>query len=512
MSRLLTAISKHAVQTPDVIALEGERLSLSYRALHDEIEKLAVYFKESKYRCLGLVMDNGPVWALIDIAAMAAGIKLIPIPSFFTPQQTLHALKDAGAETVITDQRRHFLVDQLVGCKQHPGFRVAGIRPWIITLPAGSAYQASENIAKITYTSGTTGSPKGVCLSSKTMQNVAMSLAEVIQVNKTDRHLSLLPLAVLLENIAGVYAPLMRGARCIIPGLNRVGVFGASKLDAMQMYDAITHYQATSVILLPQMLQALVAVISKGKPVPEDLRFVAVGGAPVSQRLLAQAKQIGLPVYEGYGLSECASVVAVNTPTNHKTGSVGKPLPHINIKFAADGEILLKDNLYNGYVNASSEQAEWYESGDLGYLDDEGFLFLTGRKKNCFITSFGRNIAPEWIERELTLSPVILQAVVYGEAKPFNTALITPAPNTDAPSISRAIDEANSHLPDYAQISAWLKTDQPFSIENKQYTATGRARRETIFRAYDERIKRLYNNLESTHLERSQNDLLQRSV
>ncbi|MFC1747455.1 AMP-binding protein [Pseudomonadota bacterium] len=528
MSKVLDAIASHAKQTPDIIALEGDKVSLSYKALQDTIDDLSRQFKDHHYQCLGLMMDNSPAWAVIDLAAIAADVTLIPIPSFFTSQQAHHALTDAGVQDVITDQCAR-AIEPFPNAKLRPQARIAGKSTWMLSLSGDTSKSApknthknntkqnASNISKITYTSGTTGTPKGVCLNQAAMDSVASSLGSTIHVTEDDRHLSLLPLAVLLENIGGIYTPLLNSACCVIPSLNNVGMQGAAKLDPQQMYQAIVANRATSIILLPQMLQALIAVINAGYPVPDSLRFIAVGGAPVSVRLLEQAQEFGLPVYEGYGLSECASVVAVNTLQEHRKGSVGKPLPHVQIRFTAEGEILLRGNLFNGYLNHPANQHEWYASGDLGYLDDDGYLYLTGRKKNCFITSFGRNVAPEWVERELTLSPAIAQAVVYGEARPFNTAIITVNnPACDAPEeialealIEKAIAEANKHLPDYAQVSAWIKTEQPFSIENNQYTATGRPRRQAIMDRYGERLNALYDTNGLTSPERRQHALLQ---
>ena len=183
-------------------------------------------------------------------------------------------------------------------------------------------------------------------------------------------------------------------------------------------------------------------------------------------------------------------MVAVNRPGEQCPGSVGKPLPHIQLKFSSEGEILLKGNLFEGYLNHPTPADEWYASGDLGYLDEDGFLYLTGRKKNCFITSFGRNVAPEWVEKELTHHPAIAQAVVFGEARPFNVALIVA--HGDEQQVEAAIRQANEQLPDYARISAWLRADPPFSVENHQLTATGRPRREEIARVYGERVNALY--------------------
>lgn len=501
---VLRAVGHYAAATPGAIAVEGARLSLSYQALDIELQQAARTLRSLGYRRLGLVMDNGPAWLVTDLAALSAEITLVPLPAFFSAEQFDHAIHDAGIEAVIgldssgLSTRFHY-------ARLRPVGRIAGEHVWLAQLPPPRQRCNLDGIAKVTYTSGTTGNPKGVCLSRDNMEQVALSLKHALAVTAEDKHLSLLPLAVLLENIGGLYVPLLSGACCHLPGLAAVGLQGASGLDPAQMLHAIHQSGASSIILLPQMLQALVAVVAQGGTVPETLRFIAVGGAPVSPRLLAQAEALGLPVFEGYGLSECASVVAVNRPGDKRPGSVGRPLPHIELKFDADGEILLRGNRFHGYLNHPTPGDEWYATGDLGYLDEEGYLHLSGRKKNCFITSFGRNVAPEWVERELTLSPAIAQAVVFGEARPFNVALIVPRGTADK--VQAAIEQANRQLPDYARVTSWLAADEPFSLDNGQFTATGRPRREAIHEAYGKRIDALYEN-HGEHPERSHHAIL----
>jgi long-subunit acyl-CoA synthetase (AMP-forming) len=308
----------------------------------------------------------------------------------------------------------------------------------------------------------------------------------------------LLPLATLLENIGGIYVPLLVGAAvCVLP-LQQVGLTGASALNVRVMLNAMHDQRATTAIMVPQMLHALVAALSMGASMLSTLRFVAVGGAPVSPRLLAQAQHMKIPVFEGYGLSECASVVAVNTPTARLAGSVGKPLSHVKIRFAEDGEILVGGAVFEGYLGLEEKPDEegLWETGDTGYLDEDGYLHLTGRKKNMFITSFGRNVAPEWVESELTIQPAIAQAVVYGEARPWNIAIIVPRPLAGLADLEHAVAQAiaasNQVLPDYAQIDKWLLASEAFTQKNGQLTVNGRVRRLEILSCYEREIEKLY--------------------
>jgi long-subunit acyl-CoA synthetase (AMP-forming) len=259
------------------------------------------------------------------------------------------------------------------------------------------------------------------------------------------------------------------------------------------MLGALIETRASTTILTPQLLHALVAAIEMGHPAPTTLRFIALGGAPVAARLLQRALALGMPVFEGYGLSECASVVSLNTEAAYCMGSVGKPLPHAQLRFADDGEILVSGATLLGYTGEEPVAAgEFWHTGDIGHLDAQGFLHLTGRKKNIFITAFGRNVSPEWVERELTLHPAIAQAAVFGEARPWNVAVIVPRSVAAIPAIAQAIADTNRLLPDYAQIKHWLPASSPFSPQNGQMTPNGRLKRDAIWTHYQREIEAMY--------------------
>jgi long-subunit acyl-CoA synthetase (AMP-forming) len=299
-------------------------------------------------------------------------------------------------------------------------------------------------------------------------------------------------LSLLLENLAGVQAMLLRGASVGLPSLAEVGMQGASWIDPEPLRRALEHYRPTILILVPQLLQALIWLVERGLRLPQ-LRFAAVGGALVSPRLLWRAVELGLPVYEGYGLSECASVVALNTPGDARVGSVGRLLPHLSLAFAQDGELQIAGNGFLGYLGQCPRRPEdAVSTGDIGRLDADGFLHLRGRKGHVFVTSFGRNVSPEWVERELMAEPEIAQVVVFGEAKPWGTALVS-VDGRGADAVTAALERVNRRLPDYARVRAWVRSDEPFSFSNQELTANGRPRRAVIWARYGERIEQLYS-------------------
>ena len=489
MTILLQALQQNASRCPDKVALAGSRERLSYGELSPILAVTGHRLRTENIGVLGLLANNGLPWALADLSALAANVPLVPLPLFFSPRQILHVIRDAGMDGLLTDQllQAEALL-QSAGIEFHVAGELGGLH--LLRLRGLAARPLTRGTAKVSYTSGTTGEPKGVCLSQAQMESVAVSLLEASGAQASDRHLCLTPLSTLLENIGGIYTPLLAGATaCVLP-LQEVGLSGASGLDSLRMLQALREPQASSAILAPQMLQALVVAGESGQAMP-PLRFVAVGGAPVSAKLLQRAQQLGIPVFEGYGLSECASVVTLNRLGANHPGTVGQPLPHITLSFSADGEILVAGSVFLGYLGGDAASQPW-PTGDLGHVDADGFLHLTGRKKSIYITAYGRNVAPEWVEQELTEQVAIAQAAVFGEARPFNVAILCPRPGFSSGEVDAAISLANQTLPDYARISAWLATTEAFSLANGQLTTNGRLRREAIYSHYGDAIELLY--------------------
>ncbi len=480
------------------LTAHGERIALSDGArqwryaelLHEVVARQAILHRCSARR-LAIALDNGPDWLLWDLAALFAGVVCVPLPGFFSPAQQRHVLDSAGVDTLVAADPEAFaelgFVPGSDGLCQRP---VAAAAP----LPAGTA--------KITYTSGTTGQPKGVCLSADAMLAVAESLRQTLASRAIERHLCVLPLATLLENLAGNYTPLLLGARIELPSLAAVGLRGASQFELPVFLTTLARLRPNSLILLPQLLLGLVSAAERGLPLPDSLRFIAVGGGRVAPQLLERADALGLPVFEGYGLSECASVVCLNTPEQRRIGTVGRPLAHAEVSLADDGEVLVRGACMLGYLGEPPLVDGWLSSGDLGHWED-GFLVLHGRKKHQFVTAFGRNVNPEWVEAELVQQLPIAQAWLYGEALAANVAVIVPRSGELADGeLQAAIDQVNAGLPDYARVHHWLRAAQPFSEANGLATANGRLRRAALLQHYQNAIDHLMaaqNTLEEAH-------------
>lgn len=483
--QLIESLRDTASLHPQRPALAGDHAGLTYAELVRAVEAIAAQLRAQRISTLGLYADNGPDWLLVDLACHRAGITLVPLPGFFSEQQLAHILRASGLQALLTDDRERFAALEPMG---EAAAEIAGLA--LLRVRRERAPQLPAQTAKITFTSGSTGTPRGVCLSNRTQYATALALCESLGALDLGRHLCLLPLATLLENVAGAYAGWLSAGSVIAPGLAGVGLSGSSKLDIAQLCRCIDAWQPHSLILLPQMLKALVEGMHGGWRPPRTLVFVAVGGAKVSVALLGQARALGLPVYEGYGLSECGSVVSLNRPGADRPGSAGRPLPHCDI-VVREGEVLVRGPRYLGYLDDVDGGGEWLATGDLGEIDSDGYLHITGRKKNVLISAYGRNISPEWIESEILLSPLVLQCVLLGDARPYCSALIVPRPGAGREQIEQWLERVNRRLPDYARVRRWAAA-QPLTFADGLLTANGRPRREAIAERYADMIESLY--------------------
>lgn len=474
MSRELHAFRLHlanmALEHPHTCALWGEELRLTYAELDAEIELRQQLLRDMDAKVVALAMDNGPDALVWDLAILFEGLACLILPPFFSAEQRRHCLDQSQANLVIA-QPGHEEEFKSAGYTRRSAF-------WSRT--ADNPHPLPTNTAKLTFTSGTTGTPKGVCLSADSILTVARALYQASRAKRPRHHLSILPMAILLENI-GCYAALYAGATLSLVSQRTLGIQGATGVDLPRLLNCLKIRRPDSMILVPQLLLVLVSACEIGAFDSQGLSFIAVGGAKVSLELLLRAQSLGIPIYEGYGLSECASVVALNQPEACRPGSVGKPLPHLQVRLADDGEVLISGMLMLGYLGDSHAAPEWWPSGDLGEFDEDGYLYLKGRKKHQFVTSFGRNVNPEWVEAELTQRGIIGQAFVYGEAMAHNHALLWPLrPNTTDLQIADAVARANQTLPDYARVHGWTRLEHPFTTANGMATANGRPRRDAI--------------------------------
>ena len=494
MSALWNAVCHFAMTKPNDIAIVGSDEVVTWHNLMSRVSSLAAELSGFSNQVIALYADNGPNWIVIDLACHIGDITLLPLPSFFSEQQLCHALQQSGTHAIIHAAKDNAYITKLASRSKLKSTTLSSLSLPLILCEIGREGQVKlpNNTRKITFTSGSTGDPKGVCLSHESQTNTAQALIAASKLSNI-RHLAILPFSTLLENIAGIYAPLLSGGCIIALTQFELGFNGSQGFILNKLLTAMTTYQPSSFILLPELLTALLAAMKQGWTAPKSIDFIAVGGSRVSQDLLRQAEMLRLPVYQGYGLSECTSVVSMNTAKHTAIDSTGQVLKHVEITIE-QGEVVVSGNIFLGYIG---QEENWYPdkvyTGDLGFYDEQHYLHITGRKKNLLVSSFGRNINPEWVESELLANGLLSQCVVFGDAEPFCIALILPRNDATSESdIEQWIAQVNQGLPDYAQIKIWHILASPLSAKAGLITRNGRPVRHAIADHYHAIIKQLY--------------------
>jgi len=340
-----------------------------------------------------------------------------------------------------------------------------------------------DGFGQIIYTSGSTGQPKGVRHGSGQIAWSAAALMGATGATAEDTYLSVLPLPLLLETICAIFIPAMLGAYVHFDTAlaEQVG-----RGDAKGISRAFELKQPTTSVVVPQLLKQWVGELQAvGSRAPTSLRFVAVGGAPVPRQVADMARELGIPVHEGYGLSECCSVVAVNRPKERRPGTVGQPLSGLSVSID-EGEIVVNGpSITDGYLGQGPANRPW-RTGDLGEIDRDGFVTVHGRKDSLLVTSFGRNVNPEWIETMLLADPRIALCTVAGHGEPHLTVLLIPSPQGAAwfakatrADILELLSDRCSDAPEYAVPRAYVVVSFEQALNN-QLLGNGRPIRKTI--------------------------------
>ena len=446
---------------PAIIDADGV---LSYGELSEAVRRTATW-AASLPNTVGLLVPKDRRAILWHLALAWAGRTIVPLPEFFSPAQLGHLVRDAGVDVIVASPELAAIAQSL--CES------------VVTPTLGDVPSAPPNDGSrcIIYTSGTTGSPKGVVLGERQLHASVAALVEVVGAKADDRMLSVLPCALLLEQVAGMLAPLSVGASiALCPNPHALPVVAEA-------------FAPTATILVPEMLAGWVAWLEgQGKRAPASLRFVAVGGAPVPPRLAERAWAVGVPVHEGYGLSDCGSVVAVNRPGDRGPGTVGRPLPGVTVTID-DGEIVVSGpTVMEGYLGGVP-CAEVRRTGDAGYFDADGRLVVSGRMDDVIVTSTGRNIHPEWIEAMILSDHRIGRCAVIGGGShprailiPAKGQLVDAAPAELDALVARLCAEA----PDYARPRANLALSEAVLHQRGLITGNGRLRRQAIAASFKE--------------------------
>ena len=413
MQPLFDALGTNALAHGDEIAISDGSGSFTHRQLRDTIATFARELSNAP-DVVGILAPNGREWVIAQFAAAIAGKTVVPLPAFFSASQLAHIAMDASVKLVLaTDATRQ--------TAQSSGLGVREIRTGTQEI---AALDPVPGYAQIIYTSGSTGAPKGVRHCGEQIFSIVRMLASATQAGPQDKYLSVLPLAMLLETVSAVFIPALVGGRVHYDD-HLAAAIGSG--DASGIANAFALHEPTASVLVPQLLEAWIGQLrSAGMRAPASLRFVAVGGAPVAARTAEMAWELGIPAHEGYGLSECCSVVSLNRPGARRAGTVGRPLEALSVAIDR-GEIVVDGpTVMDGYLGRGDAARPW-RTGDLGSIDRDGFLSVHGRKDNLIVNAFGRNISPEWVETELRADPRIGIAAVTGHGEPSLSALLVPS-------------------------------------------------------------------------------------
>jgi len=531
-----------------------------------------------------LVAENRPEWAITDLAILRAGGVAVPAYTTNTDDDHLHLLNDSGAKMVVvstsklaqnllpavkqsTDAKTLITIDRLS--------ETADLDIETLTFEDALSLGAAEadfaedpastlsrnDLACLIYTSGTGGRPKGVMLSHGNIQaNVqsAYQLLEELGLGN-DVFLSFLPLSHAYEHMAGLFLPIAIKAEiyyaegietlsanlveakptvmACVPRLYEVlrqrilsGVKRQSglkpKLFDMALSIGIKAYEdRSSLSLFERLINPILDRLVREKVRARfggRMKALVSGGAPLNYDVGLFFTALGLPVFQGYGQTECSPVISVNTPSLVKLKSVGPALPGVEVKFAEDGEILVRsDAVMQGYwrneeATKSTLIDGWLHTGDVGEIDEDGYIKITDRKRDLIVNSGGDNIAPQRVEGVVALEPEIGQVLVYGDQRPHLVALVVPDDEfvtsfargegktkqlsdlADDQGFREAIDgalrRANQRLSPIERIRRFKILPEPFTIENGTMTPTLKLKRQIIYKNHETTIAELYGN------------------
>ena len=377
---------------------------------------------------------------------------------------------------------------------------------------------SSDDLATILYTSGTTGEPKGVMLTHGNLVSNARSTVESFPTEADVCQLSFLPFSHVFSRTCDIYTWLERGTVIALAERRETVLADCAQVRPSMVtgvpyfYDRVyRHLVETGVADQPGVLRDLFG----GK-----IRYCVSGGAALPAHVFEFFRSQDVPLLEGYGMTECSPVIALSTPEFYKSGCVGRPLTGVEVKIAADGEIMTRGpHVMRGYWKDDSGTEEilrngWLHTGDIGCWD-KGFLRITGRKKELIITSGGKNIAPVLIESLLTQDPLILQAMVIGDGRKYLSALIVPNPDTLRDEIisqqlvvsnraealahptvlnlyNQRIKERLVGLSDYEQVQKFFLLDRGFTLESGELTPKLSLRRKVIESRFKLEIDTMY--------------------
>jgi long-chain acyl-CoA synthetase len=540
---------------------------------------------------IAILSENRPEWSMADMGCLLLGAVTVPIYTTLTPEQTAFVLRDSGCRAIFvsSDQQLHkvisilpqtsiekiFVMDSLQFTGDLAPFAQKYITIGAILRHKDPSHDtpgpelehraraiAPDDLATIVYTSGTTGTSKGAMLTHGNIaSNVSFSLGG-FDVQPGDLSISFLPLchitarhvdfAMIYHGVTLAYCPFLDRLPTTL-----LEVRPTTFVAVPRVYEKIYAQAEQKAKGFPKAAIFLWALRIGQRHKPEILagktptsmswrlanklvfskireglggrvRTFISGGAPLGRELAEWYATVGIRIHEGYGLTETSPVIAVNTPVNHRIGTVGKTLPNIEVRTAEDGEILVRGpSIFKGYWNRPEEtqaalENGWFKTGDIGEIDADGYLSVTDRKKDLIKTSGGKFIAPQPIENALKLNPYIGVPAIIGDKRKFAAVIISPnfvrleewarengisfssrADLVANPKVQvlyeSAIEEINQNLARFEKLKRVIVVADEFSPDNGILTPTLKLRRRVVEERYRQQIDELYAQAETAN-------------
>ncbi len=561
----------------------GTYQDISYTEFGESIEYFSKGLKTlgvGKGDRVAILSENRPEWAISDFGILKIGAVNVPMFSTLTAAQVAYILNDSGSKIICVSTEKQLEKVTSIRANVETLEQIIVYDPIEADIPEGvvsydevtqkgqeadsiEAEDVSEDeIATIIYTSGTTGNPKGVMLTHANFLFNCNACKSLVDVSDADVLLSFLPLSHVFERLGGHYVPLFSGAKIAYAestftvAQNMQEVSPTVMLSVPRLYETmhdrvlraveagsslkqkIFHWGVSvgsavsssiqqgknpSIFLKLKQVIADKLVFAKLKAATGGrLRFFISGGAALPQSIAEFFHAAGILILEGYGLTETSPVISLNYPEKWKFGTVGAPVPGIEVQIAEDGEILTRGpHVMKGYFNNEEATTEvidsdgWFHTGDIGLIDDDGFVKITDRKKNIIVLSNGKNVAPQPIESQLVQSPFINQIMLVGNEKKNVAALIVP--NFDALTswatendidaseiadliktrevqqiIQKEIRERLTDFADFEQVRRFVLLEREFSQEEDEMTPTLKLKRNVIIEKFAKEIEGLY--------------------
>lgn len=528
-----------------------------------------------------LLAENRPEWLVVDLAVLSLRAITVPVYGTLTAEQITFQARDSGAVAAVADlpvqtaklvKVREACPDlkHLIQIEGRPERGVRLLEHLAVDVEVAASVERfwrragrarEDDPVTIIYTSGTTGEPKGVLLTHRNLVQNVLASAPRVPVGPEDLALEFLPLSHVLERMLSyvyMYRATRRAYCSVLHVAEVIGEISPTVLCGVprffeKVHDSIVARAASSAVSRAAFSWALEVGIEAahlrlaGKPLGAvlaaqlqfadrlvfekiraglggRLKVCVSGGAPLRLDIAEFFHAVGIPVVEGYGLTETSPVIAVNglAQGTIRLGTVGRPLPNVEVRLAEDGEILARGpSVMQGYWNNPAATAEaideegFFHTGDIGEIDEHGFLLITDRKKELLVTAGGKNIAPAPIESDLKTSPLIEQAVLLGDGRPFVVAILSPSREAlerwaqerglawstwgelvDHPAVQAAfaevVESVNARLARYESIKRFAVVATPFSIDGGQLTPTLKVKRRVVERQLAREIERLY--------------------